>query len=161
MAYTDTEDLNYRGELYLIGANQTPFLSMIGGLNVGKRTNSFQFPLGQTYALSAASQNVQTETVSAAAGTATTITRSEDTNTVQLMKYDVAVTFAKIGDSMLADPNIEEEDVMTARLTVTTKDDGHICALQKGGTEGLTVEEIKNAFNISIKKGKEIRKMIS
>lgn len=95
MAYTDTEDLNYRGELYLIGAYQTPFLSMIGGLNGGKRTNSFVFPLAQPWSLSAASQDVQTETVSAAAGTPTTITRSEDTNTVQIMKKDVAATFAK------------------------------------------------------------------
>jgi len=95
MAYTDTEDLNYRGELFLIGAYQTPFLSMMGGLGAGARSNSYIFPLAQPWGLTAASQPAITEAVSAAAGTATTITRSEDTNTVQIFKYDAAVSFAK------------------------------------------------------------------
>ncbi len=72
----------------------------------------------------------------------------------------VAVTFAKIGDTFLVDPNIEEEDVMGARLTVTTKDNGNICALQKGGSEAFSIDEIKTMLDVSIKKGKEIRKMI-
>ena len=101
MAYTDSDTANYRGELYLIGNYNTPFLSMIGGLNTGKRSASFTFPLGQTYSLSAASQDVQTETASAAAGTPTTITRSEDTNTCQIMKKDVSVTFKKQSESGL------------------------------------------------------------
>ena len=95
MAYTDSEDLNYRGELFLIGAYQTPFLTMMGGLGSGKRSNSFIFPLAQPWGLSAASQPAITETVAAAAGTPTTITRSEDTNTCQIFKYDAAVTFMK------------------------------------------------------------------
>ena len=56
MAYTDREDLNYLGRLYLIGANQTPFLNMIGGLNAGKTSQSFLFPMAQPYSLAAASQ---------------------------------------------------------------------------------------------------------
>ena len=95
MAYTDSEDLNYRGELYAVGAYQTPFLSMMGGMGGGMRANSFLFPLAQTYGLSAASQPAITEAVSAAAGTPTTITRSEDTNTVQIFKEDAAVSFMK------------------------------------------------------------------
>ncbi len=95
MAYTDRADLNYLGDLFLIGANQTPFLNMIGGLNGGKRTKSFQFPLAQPWSLSAASQNTQSEATSAAAGTPTTITRAQDYNSAQIMKYDVAVSYAK------------------------------------------------------------------
>lgn len=95
MAYTDTEDANYRGELFLIGAYQTPFLTMLGGLGAGMRSNSFIFPLAQPWGLTAASQPAITEAVSAAAGTATTITRSQETNTVQIFKYDAAVSFVK------------------------------------------------------------------
>jgi len=96
MATTDTDtSSNYRGELYLIGNYDTPFLSMIGGLNVGKRSQSFAFPLAQPYSVSSASQNVQSEDTSASAGTATTYTRAEDTNTCQIMKYDAAVTFKR------------------------------------------------------------------
>jgi hypothetical protein len=95
MAYTDSEDLNYRGELFLIGAYQTPFLSMMGGLGAGARSNAFAFPLAQPWGLTAASQPAITEAQAAAAGTATTITRAEDTNTCQIFKYDAAVSFMK------------------------------------------------------------------
>ncbi len=54
MAYTDRADVNYLGNLFLIGANQTPFLNMIGGLTGGKSYNSFQFPLAQPWSLSTA-----------------------------------------------------------------------------------------------------------
>lgn len=95
MAYTDSETANYRGELYLIGAYQTPFLTMLGGLGNGMRSSSFIFPMAQPWGLTAASQPEITETVAAAAGDPTTITRSQDTNTVQIFKEDVAVTFVK------------------------------------------------------------------
>lgn len=73
----------------------------------------------------------------------------------------VAVTLSKIGNKLLVDCTNEEEDARVARLTVTTKDNGNLCALQKGGSEPLTAEEINNAFDISIKKGKEIRKILN
>jgi hypothetical protein len=95
MAYTDADTANYRGELYLIGNYQTPFLSSIGGLNTGERSASFEFPLAQPYSLDSASQNVQSEDTAAAAGTPITYTRAQDVNTCQIMKYDAAVTFKK------------------------------------------------------------------
>lgn len=96
MAYTDREDLNYLGKLYQIGANQTPFLNMIGGLTGGgKTTQSFNFPVAQPWALAAASQSATSEALAAAAGTATTYTRAQDYNTVQIMKKDYGSTFAK------------------------------------------------------------------
>ena len=95
MAYTDREDLNYLGDLFLIGANQTPFLNMIGGMTGGKSSKSFKFPVAQPWALSSASQNTQSEATAAAAGTPTTITRAQDYNTAQIMKYDVEATYAK------------------------------------------------------------------
>ncbi len=95
MAYTDTATLNYRGELFLIGNYATPFMSMIGGLNTGKRSTAFAFPLAQPWNLNAASQDVQSETTAAAAGTPTTYTRGQDTNVCQIMKPDAAVTFKK------------------------------------------------------------------
>ena len=49
MAYTDRDDSNYLGILYNIGANQTPFLNMMGGLNGGKTTRSFNFPVLVTF----------------------------------------------------------------------------------------------------------------
>lgn len=95
MAYTDREDLNYIGQLYLIGANQTPFLNMIGGMNMGKTAKSFLFPVAQPYSLASASQPAITEAASVSSNTATTITRGQDTNTVQIFQETVEVSHAK------------------------------------------------------------------
>jgi exosome complex component RRP42 len=73
----------------------------------------------------------------------------------------VAVTLAKVGSALLADPRLEEESAMATRLTVATKDDGSLAALQKGGGSGpLAPEEIEKAFELSERIGKEIRKLL-
>jgi hypothetical protein len=95
MAYADREDLNYLGQLFMIGANQTPFLNAIGGLSGGRTAASFIFPVAQPWALNSASQPAITEAASTAEGTPTTYTRGQDTNTVQIFKYDYSVSFAK------------------------------------------------------------------
>lgn len=72
----------------------------------------------------------------------------------------LAVTFYKINGSLIVDPTLEEEQMAVARLTVSTKEDGNITALQKGGPAPLTMEEIEKAFALAVKKGKELRKHI-
>lgn len=72
----------------------------------------------------------------------------------------VAVTFWKVADKLLVDASVEEEEAAGTRLTVTTKDSGNICAMQKGGREALSVEEIEKAFDASVAKGKEMRKLL-
>lgn len=98
MAYTDREDLNYLGELFLVGAYQTPFLNMAGGLGGqnSKVTRSFIFPTAQPWSLTAASQPAITEAASVSSNTATTVTRAQDTNTVQIFQNTVEVSHAKL-----------------------------------------------------------------
>ncbi len=72
----------------------------------------------------------------------------------------VPVSFVKIEGSLFMDPTLEEEQNMGARLTVTTKDDGNIVSIQKGGSEALTFDEIKKGFQLASKKSGEIRKLI-
>lgn len=88
---------NYTGELYLIGANQTPFLNMIGGLEGGgiRTVKSFEFPLAQPYALETPSQDSISETASLTAPTPWTYVRGQDNNTVQIMQRAVSVSYAK------------------------------------------------------------------
>jgi len=98
MAYTSREDLNYLGQLYLIGQNQTPFLNMVGGVSGGgKTTTSFNFPIAQPWVLRAADQStaVKSEATSITDTTEITYTRSQDYNTCQIMKYPYGVSFAK------------------------------------------------------------------
>jgi exosome complex component RRP42 len=72
----------------------------------------------------------------------------------------VATTFAKIGSTVVVDPVLEEEQVMSARLTVTIEKNGHICAMQKGGQSGFTVEELKKAVAMAVQKSAENRARI-
>ena len=116
MAYTDRADLNYLGVLYEIGANQTPFLNMLGGLNGGKTSRSFLFPVAQPYSLASASQPAVTEAASVSSNTATTIVRGQDTNTAQIFQETVEVSHAKQsttgefgGIQVLGDQPVQDE----------------------------------------------------
>lgn len=66
-------------------------------------------------------------------------------------------TFAKIGDELVADPSLEEENIMGTRISIGMREDGSICAMQKGGEEPFTREEILKAVNLAIEKTKELR----
>jgi len=74
--------------------------------------------------------------------------------------YPIAVTFAKIGDKLVVDPWLEEEQVMDARLTLTVEKDGKICATQKGGYGYFTPQEILEASKIAQQKAVELRKLV-
>lgn len=88
---------NYIGELYLIGANQTPFLNMIGGLQGGmvRTVGAFDFPLAQPWSLEAAAQPDISETASLTAPDPWTYVRGQDDNTVQIFQRAVSVSYAK------------------------------------------------------------------
>lgn len=88
---------NYIGELFLIGAqaNETPFLTMIGGVNGAMATQSFEFALAQPWSLEAAAQPAITETASLTAPTPTTYVRGQDVNTTQIFQEQVSISYAK------------------------------------------------------------------
>jgi exosome complex component RRP42 len=69
----------------------------------------------------------------------------------------VSVTMVKIGDELVVDPSVEEEQLSSARITVTTGEDGHLKAMQKGDSGSFTLDEIRKAIKISSDTGKLIR----
>jgi len=78
-----------------------------------------------------------------------------------VVDYPISVTFAKIGNKLILDTGLDEEEVTDARLTMTMDKDGNICAIQKGGGSGyFTQEEIQNAAKIASKKTAELRKLV-
>ena len=79
---------------------------------------------------------------------------------IELERLPIAVTVIKIGDNLVIDPDSEEEKVIDSRLTVSSMEDGTLCALQKGGDFPLTAEEISKMLDIGIEKGKELRKYL-
>jgi len=72
----------------------------------------------------------------------------------------VSVTMGKIGNHIIVDPNGDEWASMDARITITTNSDGNICALQKGGSDGFTQDEINQCGEISVRVGAKIREKL-
>ncbi|MDV3277246.1 MAG: exosome complex protein Rrp42 [Nitrososphaerales archaeon] len=79
---------------------------------------------------------------------------------VPVEKTPVSVTLARIGDALVVDPNSEEEGAMDMRITITTDDEGNVCASQKGEASTITPAQVLQAADTSIRLGKEIRKAI-
>lgn len=77
-----------------------------------------------------------------------------------LGELPATVTVLRIKDKFIVDPTTEEEKAADARLTVSSLEDGRICALQKGGDESLSQSDIMKMVDISLKKGKELRKLL-
>lgn len=91
----------------------------------------------------------------------TTINYNKLTNEpFPILAEPIEVTVHKIGKHFIVDPLPEEEKVVDARLTVAILEDGNLCAMQKGGDETLTTEDIKKMVDISIEKSKELRQHI-
>jgi len=76
---------------------------------------------------------------------------------VPVERTPVSVTMARIGDKMVVDPNTEEEVSMDMRITITTDDDGNICASQKGEASTISPSQVLEAADMSIKVGKAVR----
>jgi exosome complex component RRP42 len=74
--------------------------------------------------------------------------------------YPVSITSTKIDSAIVLDPCLEEEQVMSCRLTVTTGKDDRICAMQKGGLGFLSPDEIKQMVSTSISKARDLRAKI-
>ncbi len=72
----------------------------------------------------------------------------------------IPVTVIKIGEKLIVDPTLEEEKALDVRLTVTAIESGDLVALQKGGEGVLSEEDLFKMIDISIKKGKELRKLL-
>ena len=79
---------------------------------------------------------------------------------VPVERTPVSVTHARIGEMMVVDPNTEEEASMDMRITITTDDDGHICASQKGEASTITPAQVLESADTSIGVGKQIRATI-
>lgn len=72
----------------------------------------------------------------------------------------VSVTMAKIGNHIVVDPNSDEWDCMDARITITTDSNRDICAIQKGGKNGFTLDELVACGETAVKSADDIRRTL-
>ncbi|AAL81691.1 hypothetical protein PF1567 [Pyrococcus furiosus DSM 3638] len=84
----------------------------------------------------------------------------EEKEPLPVEKIPISVTFAKIGNYLVVDPTLEEEQIMDGRLTITTDETGHISAVQKSEGGAFKLEEVMYAVETAFKKAEEIRKII-
>jgi len=68
-------------------------------------------------------------------------------------------TFGKIGNKLLLDPNGNEEDLMSSRLTIAT-DEKYIRAMQKGLSGAFSLAEVETAIDTTFEKSKELRNIV-
>ncbi len=77
-----------------------------------------------------------------------------------IVKTPLTTTFVKIGKYIMVDPALQEEELMDARLSISTSGKDKINALQKSGEGGFTVDEIKSMVERSFKIRKVIEKAL-
>lgn len=77
-----------------------------------------------------------------------------------LKSLPISCTTVKIGDYLLLDPTLEEEEVSSARLTVATDENGDIRAMQKGGSGHFTLDEVRRSIAMSVEAGNSIRRYL-
>ncbi len=71
----------------------------------------------------------------------------------------ISLTVHKVGNSLIVDPNKEEEDISETRVTIASAD-GIIHSMQKGNAKELTTEEFNKILNLVEKTEREISKKI-
>ncbi|MEM3149433.1 MAG: exosome complex protein Rrp42 [Candidatus Nezhaarchaeales archaeon] len=83
----------------------------------------------------------------------------EEKEPLPIKGIPVTVTTVKVGNYLLVDPGLAEEEAMEAKLTVVVIN-GQVCALQKGGEGFLTYEEVTEAIKIAIRKAEELKEQL-
>ena len=75
-----------------------------------------------------------------------------------LTKSPIAITVYKVGGQFLVDPTSEEEQSHQARLTVGSDGKQVISALQKGGDQPITIDDVSAMVDIALEKASFLRK---
>lgn len=68
----------------------------------------------------------------------------------------ITITAHKIGDSIIVDPTLEEEDVSEAKMTIGANVDGLISSIQKGNSKEVSPEEFGKMLEITEKVRKKV-----
>lgn len=89
---------NFAGDLFTASPTQTPFLSMIGGLSGGMKTENDEFATGVLYEFPDAAQPAISEQASQTAPEATAIAREQKTNVTQIFHETISLTYAKMAN---------------------------------------------------------------
>ena len=76
-----------------------------------------------------------------------------------IKELPIPITFAKIGNNLIADPDKDEEEVSDARITITCTDK-NVNAMQKGGAGAFNPKEIESCVEESFKIREKLTELI-
>ena len=68
----------------------------------------------------------------------------------------LVITAHKLGNKIIVDPTLEEEDVSEAKMTIGGSEKGTIFSMQKGNSKEITIEEMHKILDITEKVRKEV-----
>lgn len=74
--------------------------------------------------------------------------------------WPVSVTAAKLRNTIVIDPGLDEERIADARLTVATDENGDIRAMQKGLSGSFSYDEVRTIISTARRLGHGIREII-
>ena len=68
----------------------------------------------------------------------------------------IVITAHKIGNNIIVDPNLEEEDLSEGRVTTGGSAEGTIFSMKKGDWSKITIEEMENMLEVAEKARKSV-----
>ncbi len=74
--------------------------------------------------------------------------------------WPISITAAKIRDTIVFDPRLDEERIADARLTVAIDENGDVRAMQKGLSGSFSYDEVRSIIGTARRLGNEVRKVI-
>ncbi len=69
----------------------------------------------------------------------------------------VGISVINIGGELMVDPGRNEETTCDTKITITSNQDGSICAMQKSGEGALSEEQVLNAVALACERAAEVR----
>ncbi len=79
---------------------------------------------------------------------------------LEIEDYPVSVTIAKIGNTLVVDPNANEERVLDSRITFALNSRSEIVSVQKGEAGTFTVNEIEQAIEMAQEVSPKLREIL-
>lgn len=76
------------------------------------------------------------------------VVKEEKVAPFPVIKPVVITTIVKIGKYLIVDPNLDEENILDAKISIAYGEDGNIVGIQKEGTGSFTLQELDLVENI-------------
>lgn len=112
-------------------------------------------------ALLAALKNTQLPEVTMNTETCLPVVNLEKKHKLQIHRHPIGVSFGVFDKSIIiVDPTAEEENLLTAQLTVVTDEEERLCSVHKPGGSSLTGEKLQQCINRATVRQREIQKLI-